>query len=146
MGSKKKNGGWLRKAATSAPATSTTPDKKFRAQTPGFEDRLYVLGNPDSAASFIAVTDDLSTHFAGHVPKNGAKLARCMTSLTRPDHPEPAEPVRKYRNARGVETEERTTLSKATIAGLTVGDASTVEAALVVSEPIVAESDWAVRL
>ena len=125
IGSKKKNGGWLRKAATSAPATSTTPDKKFQAQTPGFEDRLYVLGKPDSAVSFIAVTDDLSTYFVGHVPRNGAKLARCMTSLTRPDHPEPAKPVREHRDAKGVNAEERTTLSKKTIAGLTITDSVT---------------------
>ena len=67
MGKGKKNGGWMRKAAASASATTSTPDKKFRAQTPGCEDSLYVLGEPDSAAKFIAVTDDLSTHFTGHV-------------------------------------------------------------------------------
>ena len=143
---KKKNSGWMRKAATSASATSTTPDKKFRAQTPGYEDRLYVLGEPDSAAKFIATTEDLSTYFAGHVSKNGAKLARCMTSLTRPDHTEPAEPVRKYRDAKGVETVERTTLFKDIIAGATPQDATTTETYLVVNEPIVAESDWAMVL
>ena len=146
MGSKKKNRGWLRKAVTSASATSTTPDTKFRAQTPRFEDRIYVLGKPDSAASFIAVTDDLSTYFAGHVHKNGAKLARHMTSLTRPDHPKPPEPVREHRTAKGVKTKERTTLSKETIAGLTITNSVTVEDVLMVNKPIMAKSEWAMKL
>ena len=136
----------MRKAAASASATTSAPDKKFRAQTPGCENSLYVLGEPDSAAKFIAVTDTLSTYFAGHVPRNGAKLAQSMTSLTRPDHAEPAEPARKYRDTKGVETEERTTLFKDIIAGATPQDATTTETYLVVNEPIVAESDWAMVL
>ena len=147
MGKGKKNGGWMRKAAASTSASTSTPDKKFRAQTPGCEDNLYVLGEPDSAAKFIFVTDVLSTYFAGHVPRNGAKLAQSMTSLTRPDHTEPAEPAREYRNAKtGVETKERTTLVKEQIAGATPQDATTTETYLVVNEPIVAESDWAMVL
>ena len=71
MGNKKRNSGLGRKLA-STPATRTMSDEKHKARTLGLKEQTYVLGKPDSAASFSIVPEELSTYFTGHVSKNGA--------------------------------------------------------------------------
>ena len=92
------------------------------------------------------MTEELSTYCMRHVSKNGAKLAKHMTALTMPDHPELDKPVRKYITASGMAATERTIISTKLVAGLTSSDASTVLKVLMVKKPFVAESDWAMKL
>ena len=60
-------------------------------------------------------------------------MAKHMTSFTMADHPEPAEPVRKYTTASGVATIERTTVSTKFVAGLTLSNPSTVQNIMMVN-------------
>ena len=119
VGSKKRSGGWGRRAMSAPMATAAPGEAHKVVPALNLEVALCVLGNADSVALLTVVTGKLSTHFAGHVSKNGAKLAKHMTALTAPEHVEPAKPVREYVTKDGTVTTDRTTVSKETIAEVT---------------------------
>ena len=61
-----------------------------------------MLGKADSTAEIL-----VANHFAGHISKNGAMFAKCMTLITPPRHIEPDKLIMLYMKENGTETKDR---------------------------------------